>query len=100
MGSPKYFRDHAAGVALPLDMDAEIEKHQNRHIAHMFEEDGSLKAEYADAPAEDDGLGPITHLDSDGQSVRPTLHEWVQAGYKASDYDASFPNGPGKPLEA
>jgi hypothetical protein len=72
MGSPKYFRDHAAGIAAPFDRDKAIAKHQNKAIAHMFEEDGvTLKEEFREPdPVDvDPGEDGVTMLEDDGSET-------------------------------
>lgn len=51
--SDRYIAAHRAGTAEPLDVDAEVDKHLNRAVAHMFNDDGSLKAEFADPPRDE-----------------------------------------------
>lgn len=108
MASENYMRAHRAGTAKPLDIDAAIAKHQNKAIAHMFEDDGvTLKPEFRDDPADDGDEGFVKELDDDGQGgddaprpdVVPTLEEFVKKGYAANSYADRFAGlAPGTPI--
>lgn len=88
MASPKYFRDHAAGVAEPFDAERLVARHQNKGIRHMFEDDDCtvLKPEFRDAEPAAEPEAVMTGGDDPGPGLEgePT----------------SFPTDPPEPITA